>query len=196
MQRARTLKTTIGMAFSLGDVITNGYYIEPPYNLRSGTYKQEAPLSKLADTVRSQKACVALLGEPGSGKSTLLGKAFLNHASISLKQNAVDLPFYVSLRERPNCPFDFSEHIKDSFATLKQKQNYPLLKPDRIRPSFYIDGLDEMSDQQKGFDAAAFCKSGMFSAPLMLTCRSRFATRFLNDAAVGSRFSFVVELSP
>jgi ABC-type oligopeptide transport system ATPase subunit len=53
MQRARTLKTTIGMAFSLGDVI-----------------KQGAPLSKLADTVRSQKACVALLGEPGSGKST------------------------------------------------------------------------------------------------------------------------------
>src|ERR1035438_9533851 len=30
----------------------------------------------------------------------------------------------------------------------------------------------------------------------MLTCRSRFATRFLNDAAVCSRFSFVVELSP
>jgi hypothetical protein len=189
----RNIKTTTGMAISLGDVLDSNLYVEPPCKFLSGKGKSA---SSAVISFQKHRNSIAVLGDPGSGKSTLLGMAYLSHAKQCLKNNLTDLPFFLSLRGRGTYSFDFRDHVKECFETLKNKELFPLIKLDGFQPRFYIDGLDEMTDNQTGFDSSFFSQSSMSKYPYMLSCRTRFALIVMNDASIGNRFSIVLNLLP
>jgi hypothetical protein len=190
-------RTTTGMAFSLGDVLSKGYFLEPPYVVKSGDTGSEEKITALTARFQAEDCCIAILGQPGSGKSTLLGKTFLDHAQQSLEDGSNRLPFYVSLRGRGvNFSFSFIEYVNNCFATLFEKQMYPQIELTHVKPVFYMDGFDELSEDIGKLDLRRLYDSDMFRHPFILCCRSRFAAEHLNEVTLGSRLSLVVELQP
>lgn len=195
MQAVRDIKTTTGLSFSLGDVLQKRYFVEPPFRILSGSTRARK-VSEIGRNMRARKKCLGVIGEPGSGKTTILGEIYLDHAKETLKDNSTLVPFFLSLRGRGHYRFDFNEYLAEAFATVWQKEPYPQLDLSRIRPMFYFDGLDEMSEVRTDFDAAEFCSSSMFVAPFVMASRSRFAAEVLNDPAIGNRLSVIAELQP
>lgn len=193
----KDIKTTTGMAFSLGDVLSKGYFLEPPYVIKSGDAGADVKITKLAARLQVEDSCIAILGQPGSGKSTLLGKAFLEHAEKSLTEGTNRLPFYVSLRGKgADFSFSFEEYITDCFATLFEKEMYPQIELTHVEPVFYMDGFDELAENIGKLDLRRLYDSDMFQRPFMLCCRSRFASEYLNEVTLGSRLSLIAELQP
>lgn len=193
----KDIKTTTGMAFSLGDVLKKGYFLEPPYIVKSGEINNSENITSVVSNLKEKDECIAILGQPGSGKSTVIGKAFLEHANQSLEEKSNRLPFYVSLRGRgANFSFSFEEYIDNAFETHFDKQKYPQLELSHIEPIFYMDGFDELSEDLGKLDLRRLYDSYMFKCPFILGCRSRFAAEHLNDITLGNRLSIVVELQP
>lgn len=196
MRQVKDMKTSTAMGFSLGDVLDQGYFIDPPYQMKSGgAMLGETPTDVLRN-FRHARSCVAILGEPGSGKSTLLGKTFIEHAQESISSNSPNLPFFMSLRGRGTFAFDYQSCVNEFFSVSFLKTPYPILSLDSIHPSFYMDGFDEISESQSAFDASCFCKSTIYSFPFVFACRSRYANENLARTAVGDRLSAVIELQP
>lgn len=196
-QLVKDIKTTTGMAFSLGDVLSKGYFLEPPYSFKSGSTGEDLKITELTARLHLIDCCIAIYGQPGSGKSTLLGKAFLEHAKISLGKGTNRLPFYVSLRGRGiDFTFSFEDFISNCFETLFQKEVYPAIELTHIEPIFYLDALDEISEDIGKLDLRKLYDSDMFQRPFLLSCRSRFADEHLNDVTFGSRLSHIVNLQP
>ncbi len=193
----KDIKTTTGMAFSLGDVLSKGYFLEPPYVVKSGYTGEDEKITELTARLQTEDCCMAILGQPGSGKSTLLGKAFLDNTQQSLEGGSNRLPFYVSLRGRGiDFSFSFGEYVNNCFATLFGKEMYPQIELTHVEPVFYMDGFDELAENIGKLDLRKLYDSDMFRCPFILCCRSRFASEHLNEVTFGSRLSLIVELQP
>jgi hypothetical protein len=193
----KNIKTTTGMAFSLGDVLSQGYFIDPPYIVKSGRLDGDDGATELITKLQTEETCIALLGQPGSGKSTLMGKAFMEHAKQSLELKSNRLPFYVPLRGRGiEYPFSLMNYINDCFNTLFDKDMFPQIDLSQVEPVYYMDAFDEISENIGQMDFRILYNSDMFKRPFILTCRSRFATEYLNEVTFGNRLSHVIELVP
>jgi hypothetical protein len=190
----KNLKTTTGMAFSLGDVLERGFFVEPPFKMKSGALVKASEIGLYLQTTNNN---AAILGQPGSGKSTLLGKAFLDTAVKLSASDLTKMPFFISLRGLgAGFKFDMTSYFKECFERFLRKSMYPLLMLDTIQPIFFVDGLDEMTEDAASIDIQALSQSQILDHQFVLSCRSRFATEYVNVVNLGNKLSVIVELQP
>ena len=192
----KALKTSTGMYFSLGDVLEKGYFVEPPFEVKSGTIQEGLNISNFINILKDVDANISLLGGPGFGKSTLIAKAFIEHAESSINDSANRLPFFLSLRSRgADYSFEFDDYLNESFKEFLRKEKYPLLNLDSIYPVFYIDGFDELTEDIPNIDHQKILQSSILSFPFVLSCRSRFAKNHLNKSlSLMTKFNYILEL--
>lgn len=188
-------KTALNLDLSLGDVLTEGLRIEPPFRVRTGVHNPTETALDLIQSAASKRQSAMLVGHPGTGKSTLLAMAFIENSHlIEIPDNGYDMPFFLSLRARGSYyHFDFSNYINDCFRYYLKKEPYPLIDYDLVRPILYMDGLDEMVD-----DAAqrkiTSSRGDMFDLPFILTCRARNAEALISEMRVSDKITIALEL--
>lgn len=186
--------TSTAFGMTLGDVFKHGYYIDPPYNVETGFFNsQHSDFSqKILDTICSDKS-VLIYGEAGYGKTTILAKCFSEHVNQYISNPSYDIPFFVPLRNKGgDYHFDVEQLISDELAStensmLKHKP-YPYLDLSQIRFKFYCDGFDELAEKLNINDLERIHKSGIFSYPMLLTCRQQFANRYLKNLSFSDKF--------
>jgi len=191
--------TSTAFGVSLGDVFDDKYYIEPPFEIESGKLCVGKTLSesvyKSIDTDKS----VLIYGEAGYGKTTILAKCFAEHLNACVSRRAYDIPLFVSLKNKgSDYHFDVTQLINDELATtdksLLKHSPYPYLDLSQIRLRFYCDGFDEMAETLTVRDLERIRKSGVFSCPILLTCRHQFANRYLREADFSDKFGVRVRI--
>lgn len=197
VNHVQSTKTTSGIGFSIGDVLEKGYFVEPPIEIKSGIVAPESSASDLLEKLYNQDTTIALFGGPGSGKSTLLAKAFLSHAKHFIEKKDYRIPLFIMLRGRgADYHFLFNQYIKECLNNFLSKSEYPAFSMESLRPVFYMDGFDELTEEVASIDLGRICKSDFFNSPFALSCRSRFAINYLSDITFGSKLSLIVELKP
>lgn len=195
MSETARMKTTTGMAFSLGDVIDRGYYLEPSYKTRSGALPENTNTSDISKYLAEKEESLAVLGQPGSGKSTLLGKLFLDAAENARGDKSCCLPLFVLLRGRgATFEFDLYKYLEHSFNSLLQKELYPLLDLADFKFVLYIDGFDELTEDVNSLNTSLVFNSNMFDCQFIISCRKRFALEHLDQTDVGDKISVSIEL--
>ncbi len=188
----KSIKTVF--ALSLGDVLKKGYYIEPPYKLLSGDASPEETVSNICD-LSSKNSRIMIMGRPGIGKSTLLVKSFLKHAETCLEKKDNRISFFLSLRGLgPNYHFDFDQFIKECCQQYLKKEVYPIFDKNHIKPVFYIDGFDELSEQSSDINLEKAVGSIFFSSPFVVSSRTRFAEERLENIKFGDSIQVLIEL--
>jgi len=191
IDEAKRIKTAF--ALSLGDILKKGYFIEPPYELQSGEAPEES-VSQICD-ISNKDNRIMIMGNPGIGKTTLLVKSFLNHAKICLNKKDNRIPFYLSLRGLgPNYHFDFDKFIKECCQRYLKKEVYPLFERNHIKPVFYIDGFDELSEHSSDINLENAANSTFFSSPFIVSSRTRFAKERLENSRFSDRIQILIEL--
>jgi len=196
VKSVKNIRTIGGVALSLGDVFEKGLFIEPPYKVLSGSVKPNTEASEICDLSKEKKR-VMIVGSPGTGKSTLIVKAFLKHADICLKKKDYQIPFHFSLRGLgASYPFDFEKFIEDCCNRYLRMAKYPLFDKNNIRPIFYIDGFDEITEQLQDTDLKNLIKSEIFSFPFVICSRKHFAEERLQYSGLENNISIIAELVP
>ena len=191
-----SIKTSTGMDLSLGDVLSKGYYVDPPFKVITGPKSPEKNVIKIFEKIIDQKFGMALYGGTGSGKSTLIAKAFLEHANYCIDNKAVEIPFFISLRGKGyDYEFSVNSVINESLNELLQKKEYPAFKLTGLKPVFYMDGFDELSEDIQQIDLQKVANSEIFNSSFILTCRLRYARDYLNEITLGNKLNYIVELS-
>jgi len=194
MQYVESIKTTT-FALSIGDVLKRGYFIEPPYELLSGTSLEET-VSQICD-LSDKDVKIMIVGEPGIGKSTLLLKSFLTYAEKCLKEKSNRIPFYLSLRGLgPTYHFNFKQFIRELCQQYLGKDIYPLFEASHIEPVFYIDGFDELAEQAQDIELRKVLRSKFFSSPFIVCSRTRFAEERLGSLGFSSQIQVLIRLLP
>lgn len=193
IESVKSTKTTT-FALSMGDVLKKGYFIEPPYEIRSGEMSPRETVSQICD-LSDRNLRIMITGGPGIGKSTLLVKSFLEHAEKCLEQKSERIPFYLSLRGLgPNYHFDFEQYIKESCQQNLGKVIYPVFEKNDVNTVFYIDGFDELAEQSSDFDLQKVIRSEFFSSPFIVCSRTRFAEERLESSGFASQIQILIEL--
>ncbi len=192
----QAIKTSTGMDLSLGDVLSKGYFLDPPFKIITGTKNSEDSVADFINKIRRQKLGIALYGGPGSGKTTLVAKAFLEHADYCIDNKEIDIPFFISLRGKgSDYKFSIDDFIDVSFKELINKEVYPVLRMTSIRPVFYIDGFDEISEDVQNINLQEVANSQILSQAFIFSCRLRFAKDYLNEITFGNKLNYIIELS-
>ena len=191
--RVKASKTTT-LALSLGDVLDEGYFIDPPFAVLSGTQEGEKSASEYCDlTAKDRRTMV--VGGPGAGKSTLLAKCFCTQASSCVSEKLRRIPFYLSLRGLgPTYHFDFVTYLDQCCDAYLGRVMWPCFNKDLIDPVFFIDGFDELSEATQDLELKRATESVFFTAPFVVCSRLRFAHEQLDQSAFASRFQTVVKL--
>lgn len=191
----QSLKTTTGLALSFGDVLNGGFYIDPPFKIKSGSNRKFKKIDEYIKLLLNDQDEIGILfiGEPGIGKSTLILKSFVENAKNI--ENLYALPFYISLRgEGTDYHFSFEEYINDCFNYYLQKEKYPLLCLTDIKPILYIDGFDEISNDYSNLNISDTVLNNFFSKKILVTSRTYFSKIFLNNIDFGNKISLIIEI--
>ena len=188
---------TTTLTLSIRDVLNKGYFIDPPYTVKSGDPSDNAPLSQMCDLSNESKT-ILLLGEPGIGKSTILIKSYLNHAKkcIDTIDKLVPLPFYISLRGiGPEVQFDPHNLLEDHFKQLLNRELFPLFDLNQMQFVFYIDGFDEIKEHLSESDINKIVRSPIFSKSFIVNSRDAFYHEKLSKTEFRNKIQFVIELN-
>jgi len=195
IDHVRALKTTTGLALSVGDVLDNNYYVEPPFIIKSGGKSKTKKIGNVIQHILERNLGLLIIGEPGIGKSTVILKAFIENAKNSIIDKSYTLPFYVSLRGKGiNYHFSFEKYIEDCFIYYLKKEKYPLLSITDIYPILFIDGFDELSDDYSNFEIEKVLQNDFFNKNFIASSRTRFAEINLNNITFGNKISLIVEI--
>ncbi len=191
--------TSTAFGVSLGDVFDDKYYIDPPFEIESGKLCVGKTLSESVYKSIDADKSVLIYGEAGYGKTTILAKCFAEHLDACVSRRAYDIPLFVSLKNKgSDYHFDVTQLINDELATTDKSSlkhsPYPYLDLSQIRLRFYCDGFDEMAEILTVQDLERIRKSGVFSCPILLTCRHQFANRYLRDADFSDKFGVRVRI--
>lgn len=191
--------TSTAFGVSLGDVFDDKYYIEPPFEIESGKLCVGKTLSESVYKAIDTDKSVLIYGEAGYGKTTILAKCFAEHLNACVSRRAYDIPLFVSLKNKgSDYHFDVTQLINDELATTDKSSlkhsPYPYLDLSQIRLRFYCDGFDEMAETLTVRDLERIRKSGVFSCPILLTCRHQFANRYLREADFSDKFGVRVRI--
>ena len=133
---------------TLGDVLSRGYYVEPDYDMQSGTLDDGESLdASIVNSLKQQRSTL-VVAEAGYGKTTVLAKSYLRHVDTFLRTRGYDIPFYISLKARGDeYHFDIEKYLEESFIEDLDKETYPFFTLESIRPYFYLDGFDEIAEK-------------------------------------------------
>lgn len=191
-----SIKTTTALSLSLGDVLTNGYYVEPPYRIISGKAPSDCTsISEIVLDVLLHVDNVAVFGPPGIGKSTLLAKAFLAHAADFINSKTSYAPIFIRLRGLgPGYHFDVLGAVNDLIPQLINKAPYPLLDLSRVKFVFYIDAFDELTEDISAVNIDEIMAKSIFSWPFAVTSRTHFASNNLDVSAFGDKLKLIFKL--
>lgn len=191
----RNRKTSTDMMLSLGDVFSRGYYVEPDFSVVSGSLPVVSALNdEIVSTIQSKHSTL-VIGEAGYGKTTILAKSFLTHFD-KCPTTTYDIPFYINLKSMgSNYHFEFSQYINECFASNLEKEPYPFIKLDSIKPNFYLDSFDEIAEKITLQDLHCMSLSSMFNRPFLLTCRSQFAMRYIRSSEFAGKISNVIRVN-
>lgn len=190
------IKTTTALSLSLGDVLTKGYFVEPPYKLASGTapFGCKDITEVILNTLQNHEN-IAIFGPPGIGKSTLLAKAFLEHARNFVGSQKDEAPIFVKLRGLGSAyHFDVNETINDLLPQLLNKAAYPLLDLQRMKFVFYIDAFDELTEDVSDINVDDLVSKSMFTWPFAITARLHFAISNLEVSSFGDKLRLILKL--
>ena len=194
----KAIKTTTGMDLSLGDVIDRNYWIEPPYTVKSGNISPGGDCSTVVlEALRNANNRILVNADPGAGKSSLLAKVFITHSEKMLAQSIdpKDMPFWLNLADRgSDYSFDLECYFRECFAIYLNRELFPCFDISLLAPIFYIDGMDEMTDDISDIVPAKIANSTIFARNLFLSCRKRFAEEIFIGNTLGSKFNHVIFL--
>lgn len=194
-QSIKNRKTSTSMMLSLGDVFSHGYYVEPSITVESGELPPNATLDEQVVSAIKNENSTLILGEAGYGKTTVLAKCFLKHFDACAK-TAYNIPFYINLKSM-GCAyhFDFSQYIVECTAEYLKKEPYPFMNIESIRPYFYLDSFDELSEKITEEDLNRIGLSSIFGRPFLLTCRNQYAMRYVRSVDFAGRISNFVRVN-
>lgn len=196
-QRIRARKTSTSFSMSLGDIIDNNYYLEPSYEIASGNLKRlsEEPLENRIVSSLEEGASILIDGEAGYGKTTILAKSFLKHVDKLMRNNDYSMPFYLWLKSKSGSyHFDYNTYLDECFEEYLQKENYPYLNLDSVRPFFYLDGFDEIAEKLSIDEVRNVTVSEMFKYPVLLTCRKQYAHRYISSSDFANKFDIRIDV--
>lgn len=188
-------KTTTALEFSLGDVLKRGYFVEPPYEVISGMASHAPAEDMLKDSLARDRS-VLVLGEPGSGKSTIVAKVFLDSAKAFADSHSDSAPLYVNLRGRgASYHFTGKQFIEECCAQFFQKSLPPLFDMSKVKPIYFMDGLDELTEDVTALNIDQVAEKDLLTRPFVISCRSRFAEDSLVSHRFGERVDIVIRMT-
>lgn len=203
IKEVKKKRTSTGLNMSLGDVFEKGYYIEPGFELMSGsldgsitTGEESLSLTEKINQKLSDGDSCLVLGEAGAGKTTLMAKSFLNMAEKMKEQNLFFIPVYIWMKGmKPDSAFSIEEYLKSSFERHLDREYYPFLKLNDFRFVFYLDGFDELAEKLTKDELKKLGESEIFKWPLMLTSREQYADRYIKGNDFASKFEYCIKLT-
>ncbi len=192
--KARKTSTCFGM--SLGDVLKKGYYLNPEYEINSGdVFEETKELEHIVVDELCQNKSILIYGEAGYGKTTILAKSFLDHADQFFQDDGYDIPFYIWLKNKDSqYHFDFMKYLQECFAEYWEREPYPYLSIESVKPYFYLDGMDELAEKLSPEETERIRQSSIFRKPVLLTCRHQYAMRNLHEFDLVNKFNVHVEI--
>lgn len=190
-------KTSTSFSMSLGDVFDKGYYMEPEYNVESGSLLTENQgLEKAIVSELSNQKSVLVYGEAGYGKTTILARSFLEHVAKFNKEDGYEIPFYIWLKDKSSeYHFDFYRYIQECFEVYYKRMPYPYLDVSSIMPYFYLDGFDEIAEKISREEVNSIISSCIFKFPIMLTSRIQYALRYLGNFELANKFNVRIKIN-
>jgi len=194
-QAVDSMKTVSGLFPAIGDLSACGTAIEPPFRVAFGRTRRRRAI-RVIQIAEEESASVLITGKPGTGKSLLLALAFREHARHAVRNCDWTLPFFVRLRGRGiHYHFCVHRYMTEAFEEYMGRDGYPLLDLGRIRPVFYMDGLDEGAAIPTRADVSCLESAEMLRRPFALTCRTAYAQRTIDlSASLGSKFAVHLQL--
>lgn len=192
----RHTSTALGM--SLGDIFSEGYYIETPHKIISGKNKMrnsDSELWRQITSALSSENSVLVYGEAGYGKTTILAKCFSERVTQLEHNHGYEIPLFLSLRNKGNeYSFDIDLFISDEINELMSKEAYPYFSLKNLKLQIYCDGFDELTESLTEKDIDRISKSSIFRYPLVLTCRQQFVTRYLSEYNFSDKFGVQIQM--
>jgi len=189
--------TSTSMMMNLGDVLNRGYYVEPDYEIKSGTLSDGESLDiRIVNSLVNQKSTL-VIAEAGYGKTTVLAKSYLCHANTCLRTHDYDIPFYISLKSKGgDYHFDVDKFLEECFIENLDMERYPFFTFESIRPYFYLDGFDEIAEKLTNEELHIISNSSLINHPFLLTCRNQYAHRYIQNVDFTDKISARVLLKP
>ncbi len=190
--------TSTALGRSLGDIFSEGYYIETPHKIISGKNKMRSSESELwrqITSALSEENSVLVYGEAGYGKTTILAKCFSERVAQLEQNHGYEIPLFLSLRNKGSeyC-FDIDSFILDDMRELMSKEEYPYFSLKNLKLQIYCDGFDELTELLTEKDINRIGKSSIFCYPLVLTCRQQFVTRYLSEYSFSDKFGVQIQM--
>lgn len=189
-------KTSTSGLMALGDVFRRGYYIEPTYDLESGSFKDnECMLHEAVVNSLNNNDSILVYGEAGYGKTTILAKSFLHHYDLFKEKKDYKVPFYLWLKNKGcNYHFNFLMYIEECFNDHLHKLKYPYLDISTITPFFYLDGFDEIAEKLTVQQVTNIKESEIFQASVLLTSRVQYVFRYINKCGFADKFNICIKV--
>ncbi len=193
VKEIRKRRTSTPVAANLGEVFDRNYYIDPKYKFtdRSGT---EDKLEKQIVDLLDQEESILITGEAGYGKTTILAKAFISYVEELKHNHGFKIALLLQLKDKKaDYHFDIREYLEECFEAI-DKEKYPFLDMTRIKFVFFLDGFDELSEDISSEELERISKTTIFQKPFLLTSRSQYAMRYLNNFHMFEHFNRIIEI--
>lgn len=202
VKEVKKRRTSTGLNMSLGDVFEKRYYIDPEYEMLSGSLgdsvsSQESLnlTTKINQKLLSGESCLTL-GEAGAGKTTLMAKSFLDMVDIKKDQNPYFIPAYVWMKGmRSDSTFSVEEYLRTCFEKYLCKKYYPFINFNDFRFVFFLDGFDELAEKLTKDELKSLGSSEIFRWPLIMTSREQYADRYIQGNDFTSKFDCCIKLA-
>jgi hypothetical protein len=114
-----------------------------------------------------------------------------------MQDNGYSLPFYIGLKSKGrDYHFNITQYFEECFIDDLDKEKYPFLKLDSIKPYFYLDGFDEISERITNTKLSDISNSSIMKRPFLLTCRNQYAQRYIQSLEFVDKISIRISIIP